>query len=88
MTYSIEIDKDALKYLQKLERPLRIRITNALQILSDNPFHSELDIKRLKGTEHDYRLRVGSYRVIYNIENEQLMIYVIKIGSRGDVYKH
>jgi mRNA interferase RelE/StbE len=48
MIYSIEIDKDALKYLQKLERPLRIRITNALQVLLETPFHSELDIKRLK----------------------------------------
>ncbi|OXS59374.1 hypothetical protein B1A99_11970 [Cohnella sp. CIP 111063] len=86
--YSIEIDKDALKYLQKLERPLRIRITNALQVLLENPFHSELDIKRLKGTESEFRLRVGSHRVIYSVENQKLMIYVIKIGSRGDVYKH
>ncbi|TVX96333.1 type II toxin-antitoxin system RelE/ParE family toxin [Cohnella terricola] len=86
--YSIEIDKDALKYLQKLERPLRIRITNALQVLLENPFNSELDIKRLKGTESEFRLRVGSHRVIYSVENQKLMIYVIKISSRGDVYKH
>ncbi|WP_222430799.1 type II toxin-antitoxin system RelE family toxin [Cohnella terricola] len=88
MIYSIEIDKDALKYLQKLERPLRIRITNALQVLLENPFNSELDIKRLKGTESEFRLRVGSHRVIYSVENQKLMIYVIKISSRGDVYKH
>lgn len=49
MNYSIEFYKSALKYLQKLDKPNRTRIVHALQILSDNPFHSELDIKRMKG---------------------------------------
>jgi mRNA interferase RelE/StbE len=87
MTYSIEIDKDAYKYLQKLDRPSRIRITNHLQLLKDDPYHPELDISKMKGQSNDYRLRVGSFRIIYSIENVKLMIYVIKIGSRGDVYK-
>ncbi|WP_397386551.1 type II toxin-antitoxin system RelE family toxin [Paenibacillus roseipurpureus] len=87
MTYSIEFNKDALKYLQKLDKPTRTRIVQHLQILSENPYHTELDIKRMQGTTGDYRLRVGSFRVIYSVKDAVLLIYVIKIGSRGDVYK-
>ena len=87
MTYLIEFYKDALKYLQKLDKPMRIRITKHIQILSSDPFHQELDIKKLKGTMDEYRLRVGSYRVVYSVENDKLLIHIIKIASRGDVYK-
>jgi mRNA interferase RelE/StbE len=87
MTYSIEFYKDALKYLQKLEKPNRIRILQHLEILSANPFNPELDIKRMKGTQEDFRLRVGSFRIIYTIENDRLIILVLKIGPRGDIYK-
>lgn len=88
MNYSVEFYNDALKYLQRLDKPTRSRIVHALQILSEDPYHSELDIKRMKGTTEEYRLRVGSYRVVYTIEDGKLLIYVIKIGPRGDVYKN
>ncbi|EBK2059941.1 type II toxin-antitoxin system RelE/ParE family toxin [Salmonella enterica subsp. enterica] len=87
MNYSIEFYKEALKYLQRLDKPSRIRIVQHLEILSENPFHPELDIKRMRGTSEEYRLRVGSFRIIYTIEDKQLIIHVLKIGSRGDVYK-
>lgn len=87
MNYSIEFYKEALKYLQRLDKPSRIRIVQYLEILSENPFHPELDIKRMRGTSEEYRLRVGSFRIIYTIEEKQLIIHVLKIGSRGDVYK-
>jgi mRNA interferase RelE/StbE len=87
MNYSIEFYKPALKYLQRLDKPTRTRIVHALQILSEDPFHSELDIKKMKGSEDEFRLRVGSYRIVYNIINEKLLVQVIKIGSRGDIYK-
>jgi mRNA interferase RelE/StbE len=87
MTYSIEFDKSAYKYLQRLDKPTRTRIVRHLQILCEDPFDSELNIKRMKGTTSDYRLRIGDYRVIYTAEDTALKIYVIKIGSRGDVYK-
>jgi len=88
MSYSIEFYRDALKYLQKLDKQTRIRISKSLNALQENPFHSELDIKRMTGTKDEYRLRVGSYRVIYSVQDDILMIYVIKIGPRRDVYNN
>lgn len=87
MSYSIEIYKDALKYLNKLDRPTRIRIVHALQVLADNPYNPELDIKKMQGIAEEFRLRVGNYRVIYTLNDNILQIQVIKVGSRGDVYK-
>jgi len=45
------------------------------------------NIKVLQGYENFYRLRVGDYRVIYRIDDNELIIIVLKIGSRGDIYK-
>jgi mRNA interferase RelE/StbE len=87
MNYSIEFDKNAFKYLRKLDKPTRTRIVRTLEILSENPFNSELDIKRMQGTIDEFRLRIGIYRIVYSLENDKLIIYVIKVGSRGDVYK-
>ncbi|WP_182537260.1 type II toxin-antitoxin system RelE family toxin [Fontibacillus panacisegetis] len=87
MNYSIEFYKEALKYLQKQDKPSRVRIIHHLDILSVNPFHPDLDIKKMKGTSEEFRLRVGSYRIVYTIEDIRLLIHVLKIGSRGDVYK-
>ena len=69
MIYSIEFDKSAFKYLQKLDKPTRTRIIRHLQILSEDPFHSVLDIKKMQGTNGDYRLRIGNYGVVYTVED-------------------
>ncbi|GGA40592.1 type II toxin-antitoxin system RelE family toxin [Paenibacillus physcomitrellae] len=87
MNYEIKFYKDAIKSIQKLDKPTRNRILDHINILSENPKHPELDIKKMQGTENQYRLRVGSYRVIYSYFNDQLIIVIIKVGSRGDVYK-
>ncbi|MGG6312398.1 type II toxin-antitoxin system RelE family toxin [Paenibacillus macerans] len=87
MKYEIKFLKDAYKYLQRQNSSTRNRILDHLKILSENPRHPELDIKRMQGVENQFRLRVGSYRVVYSIVDNELIIIVIRIGSRGDVYK-
>jgi mRNA interferase RelE/StbE len=86
MNYEIKFLKDAYKYLQKQDLVTRNRILDHLKILSEDPRHPELDIKRMQGTENRFRLRVGTYRVIYSIIDNELIVIVVKIGSRGDVY--
>jgi mRNA interferase RelE/StbE len=87
MNYEIKFLKDAFKYLQKQDLATRNRILDHLEILSENPRHPELDIKRMQGIENRFRLRIGAYRVVYSIIDNELIIIVVKIGSRGDIYK-
>lgn len=82
MSYRIVIEKPALKSLQKQPRTQQERLLRAIQALPDVG-----DIKPMNGHENLYRLRVGSYRVIYTVEGNLLIVRVLTIGNRGDVYK-
>lgn len=82
MKYQIVIDKPALKFLQKQPPAQQERLLRAIYKLPDSG-----DIKALAGRENLYRLRVGSYRVLYTIERNILTVRVLTIGNRGDVYK-
>ncbi|WP_302321477.1 type II toxin-antitoxin system RelE/ParE family toxin [Ruthenibacterium lactatiformans] len=82
MTYRIEIDKPAMKFLAKQPQPQRERLLRSIYALP----HSG-DIKPLSGTKGLYRLRVGSFRVIYTVIDDTLIVQVLAVGNRGDVYK-
>lgn len=82
MIYKIVIEKPAMKFLQKQPQAQKERLLRAIQGLPDIG-----DIKPMSGHENLYRLRVGSYRVLYTIEGDLLIIRVLTIGNRGDVYQ-
>ncbi len=82
MSYKIVIDKPALKFLQRQPQQQRERLLKAIYRLPH-----EGDIKPMSGHEGLFRLRVGSYRVLYTVENDVLTVRVLTIGNRGDVYK-
>lgn len=82
MKYRIQIDKPALKFLKKQPQAQRERLLRAIQCLPDNG-----DVKPMGGHENLYRLRVGTFRVLYTIIGDLLIVRVLDIGSRGDVYK-
>ena len=81
MKYQIKIEKDAQKFLKKLPRPDETRVLKAIAKLPD-----EGDRKQLKGHEGFFRLRVGNYRIIYTVDNGQLIVRVIDAGNRGQIY--
>lgn len=85
--YSVQLSKPAQTYLSKLDRPTKERIVKSLRHLALDPYSELLDIKPLTGRPDQIRLRVGNYRIIYKVENDILIIYVIAIRPRGDVYK-
>lgn len=87
MRYEIELTKSARKEYLKLPKDIRTRIFDKLQELAYNPSDSHLDIKPIKGSHGYYRLRVGNYRIVYFLINSILVIEVIKIGHRKEVYK-
>ena len=84
--YELKYRRQARNYLARL--PLRIKsaIVNNLHELAANPDNASLNIDVLKGWEW-FRLRVGQYRIIYTRQDDQLIIEVVKIRPRGDIYK-
>ena len=81
----IRYSKKALKYLLKLQSKLRDRIRNTIRKIADGNTQG-LNIVAMQDVDA-FRVRIGDYRVIYEINDDELVLIVIKIGARGDVYK-
>ena len=86
-TYKVEFVKSAQKEFDRLAAKLQVKMAEALSMLAQNPFSELLRVKKLKGVDDLYRIRVGDYRVVYEIRNEQLIVLVVKIGHRRDIYR-
>ena len=82
--YRITVKQSVSKDLRKIPKKDVKRILSAIQTLAENPRppHS----KKLSGQER-YRLRQGNYRILYSIEDEKLVVCVVKVGNRRDVYR-
>ncbi len=85
MRYKVEILKDALKQLKKLSLELQERIKLKIDDLATEPRPN--GVLWLKGKENAYRIRVGDYRVIYDIFDDVLLVNVVEIGHRSKIYK-
>ncbi len=86
MNYSIEFKRSAAKSLRKLPRSVQERILNKLTEFENSP-PSEKETK-LKGDNPFHRIRVGDYRIVYEFQNDALVVLIIKVAHRKDVYKH
>ncbi len=76
----IEYSRRAVKAINGMDRPAKLRIKSAIEGLPDG------DVKPLKGSKGSYRLRVGDWRVIYSFPDDDTIL-IEKIGPRGEVYK-
>ena len=85
MSYRILLSPAAQKALERLPLDIQNRLAGKISALAENP--RPLGTKTLKGTKGDLRLRVGDYRIVYRIEDERLLIRVVKIGHRSEVYR-
>ena len=85
MIYSIEIKQSAQKELAKLPLNIANKVITQIRLLANEPH--PVGCKKIMGADHTYRIRVNDYRVVYSIINQQLMIQVIKIGHRKDIYR-
>ena len=82
MSFNIQIDRKALKFINKQDHEQKRRIYSAIYKL---PYTG--DIRRLESSSELYRLRVGGYRIIYSIDHGALIVQVINADNRGDIYK-
>ena len=86
MPYRIEIDRDTQKWLARLtDNKLRGRLVLAIEGLSLNPRPS--GVKKLKGFEQRYRVRVGDYRIVYEVRDRILLVLVLDVGDRKEIYR-
>jgi mRNA interferase RelE/StbE len=83
--YSIEISRVAAKALRVMPRNVAVLIRSKIDMLAADPFAPNNNVKMLKGS-NDYRLRVGDWRIVYSLENDALIIKVVRIAPRGGVY--
>ena len=83
MIYNIVFTQIAEKQLMKLDKKIQERILSSLERIRTRPYAF---VKKLSGYPY-YRLRVGDYRVILDIRNKQLIIIIIEVGHRKNIYK-
>ena len=83
--YELRIKKSAAKELEAVSRKAdRQRLVQQIQSLAEYP--RPPGCKKLSGS-NKYRIRQGNYRIVYSVEDDKLVVYVVKIGDRKDVYK-
>ena len=85
MSYRVELSRKVNKQLKALPVAVRSRIQTKLKALGIQP--RPPGVVKLKNSENQYRIRVGNYRIIYEIEDEILLILVLKVAHRQDAYK-
>jgi mRNA interferase RelE/StbE len=73
-----------LKKVYNIEKKLYFRLISAIESLRADPFQGKKLKGRLKG---DYSLRVGDYRIIYTIHKDRLIVYIIDLGHRKEIYR-
>ena len=86
MAYRIAFTRSAAKVMKKLPQEVYAAVWKELEKIAKAPFAYHPKVTRLKNTE-SFRLRIGGWRVIYIIQKEKVIILVLKIGSRGEVYR-
>ena len=85
MAYRIEFAPRAERDFKALDGSIRGRIARRIQSLADNPYPQ--GIKKIEGEEELYRLRVGDYRILYQVQRQRVVILVVGIGHRRDIYR-
>ena len=84
--YKLKYRRQARNYLARLPLKTKTVIINKLHEIAIDPDAPSPDIDVLKGRQ-GYRLRVGKYRILYTRQDDQLIIEVVKVRTRGDIYK-
>lgn len=85
MTYRVTLSPMAARQLRKLDAPARRRIQAAVDLLAEQPRPPAAT--RLVGGAGEWRVRTGDYRIVYEIEDDHLLILVLRLGHRREVYE-
>lgn len=81
--YKVIFEKQPLKFFKKLEKDIQIRISKKIKTLRSSP---QIGIPLIGNLSGNWKLRIGDYRLIYKIINDELVILVLKLGHRKNIY--
>lgn len=84
-TYRVEVSATAERQIRKLGREDQIRVVRVIQQLVADP--RPRGCRKLSGHDDVFRVRVGRFRILYSVEDRRLVVIVLKVGDRRDVYR-
>jgi mRNA interferase RelE/StbE len=84
--YTVRIDEDAERQLAKIPKRMASRVSEKIVALGIEP--RPHGVVKMSGIRNMFRIRVGDYRVVYSIFDRELVVLVIRIGARKDVYRN
>ncbi len=85
MSYEIQILPKAIRQLKSLSIEVRQKVSRTIQSLANEP--RPIGVKKLSGEQNIYRMRVGNYRILYQIIDKILVVVVVSVGHRREVYR-
>lgn len=77
----------AIKSYSELPECLRQQIYAKMLLIAENPYAKNNNIKTLHGRKNCFRLRVGDWRIVYEVVKQKLIVYIIKVAQRKEVYR-
>ena len=87
MKYAFRWRERAARQLKAIPQTAALTILRAMTPLGDDPRRPDANVKKLDGYQDRYRLRVGDYRVIYDVIDAELVILVVGVGHRREIYR-
>ena len=84
-SYEIRWKRSAERDLRNIDPQQIPRIIQAIEFLADNPFPSQC--RKLRGSERDYRIRVGDYRVVYQVDTKRKLVTIYHVRHRREAYR-
>lgn len=85
MSYRIEVAPAAVRHLRKMDPQARRRVQAAIELLAEQPWPS--GAKKMVGGEGEWRVRTGDYRIVYEVRDDVLLVLVVAVGHRREVYE-
>jgi mRNA interferase RelE/StbE len=83
--YKVELTREPEKFIRRQNRKTQIQLTSALRKLASQPRPKQA--KKLAGMDDLYRVRAGDYRIVYKIEDKKLLVLVVRVAHRKEIYK-
>ena len=84
--YQVKVADDAAKFIRKQDKHIQRQILSNIMTLAENPHPP--GSKKLKGYENLFRIPSGNYRIVYTIREKILIVFVVRVAHRKDIYRH